>query len=177
MEDLSADAPGTDKRLVAYVVLKHGGASAVDELRGHLKRQVPEYMLPDSFVILDTLPLTSNGKIDRRKLASVSTREGHRDDFVPPRTELEVKLAGLWAEVLSVERVSVNDNFFDLGGHSLLATRLMFKVRELFDVELPVRALFEAPTLAGFAVVIVQHQAEQIDSEEMARLLADLERA
>jgi acyl carrier protein len=170
------DQAGADRRLVAYVVLKPGLAEPVGELREHLKRQVPDYMLPDAFIALDALPLTPNGKIDRRQLAAAPSVHAQRDDFVAPRTELEEELAGLWAEVLGVERVSVNDNFFDLGGHSLLATRLMFKVRELFDVELPLRVLFEAPTLAGFAVAIVQRQVEQIDGEEMARILADLER-
>jgi acyl carrier protein len=166
--------PGADRRLVAYVVLKPGGAQVLDRLRDDLKRQVPDYMMPDAFVPVDALPVTPNGKVDRRRLAARPARQSHYDDFVAPRTELEEELARLWAEVLGVERVGVNDNFFDLGGHSLLATRLMFKVRELFDVELPLRALFEAPTLAGLAVAIVQHQAEQIDGEEMARILADL---
>ncbi len=168
------DGAGADKRLVAYVVLKRGAAGALDRLRDDLKRQLPDYMMPDSFIPLDALPVTPNGKTDRRELAARPAREAHHDDFVAPRTELEAELARLWAEVLNVERVGVNDNFFDLGGHSLLATRLMFKVREHFEVELPLRALFEAPTLAGFAVAVVQHQVGQLDDEEMARVLADL---
>ena len=127
-------------------------------LREYLKGQTPAYMVPDAFVPLDSLPLTANGKIDRQRLSEPPKKSAMDDDFVEPRTKLEEELAGLWSEVLKVERVGINDNFFDLGGHSLLPTRLMFQLREHFNVDVPLRALFEAPTIATLAPVIVQTQ-------------------
>jgi acyl carrier protein len=166
-----------DKQLVAYVVMKNGTRDTAP-LREYLKGQTPAYMVPDTFVPLDSLPLTTNGKIDRRRLSELSkTSQQIDDNFVAPRTQLEEELAGLWTEILKVERVGINDNFFDLGGHSLLATRLIFKLREHFHVELPLRALFEAPTIATLAPVIVQSQIEQINSEEMAQVLSALEQS
>jgi acyl carrier protein len=166
-----------DKKLVAYVVMKNGKRDTA-QLREYLKGKTPAYMVPDSFVPLDSLPLTTNGKVDRARLSQISKPTHLTDDnFVAPRTELEEELAGLWAEILKVERVGINDNFFDLGGHSLLATRLMFQLREHFNVDIPLRALFEAPTIATLAPVIVQNQIEQIDSEDMAQALSALQQA
>ena len=171
--DAAADA---DKQLVAYVVLKNGTRDTA-QLREYLKEQTPAYMVPDAFVSLDSLPLTTNGKIDRQRLSEPPKTTAIDDDFVAPRTQLEDELAGVWSEVLKVERVGINDNFFDLGGHSLLATRLMFQLREHFNVEIPLRALFEAPTIATLAPVIVQSQIEQFDSEDMAQALTALGQA
>ncbi|RKG94450.1 amino acid adenylation domain-containing protein, partial [Corallococcus carmarthensis] len=142
------DSPG-DKRLVAYVV---GEALDVTALRAHLKQHLPEYMVPAAFVSLETLPLTSNGKVDRKALPApdASTlRASHA--YEAPATPLEEKLAALWSEVLRVPTVGRTDNFFELGGHSLLATQLVARVRAALDVELPLRALFEAPTIAALA--------------------------
>ena len=169
----TADA---DKQLVAYVVMKNGTRDTTP-LREYLKGQTPAYMVPDTFVPLDSLPLTTNGKIDRQRLSEPPKRAAIDDNFVAPRTQLEEELAGLWSEVLKVERVGITDNFFDLGGHSLLATRLMFQLREHFHVDIPLRALFEAPTIALLAPVIVQSQIEQIDSEDMAQALSALGQA
>jgi len=171
------DAADADKQLVAYVVLKNGMRDTAP-LREFLKGRTPAHMVPDAFVPLDSLPLTANGKIDRQRLSELSKSRRQADDnFVAPRTELEEELAGLWAEILKVERVGINDNFFDLGGHSLLATRLIFQLREHFNVDIPLRALFEAPTVATIAPVIVQSQLEQIDTEEMAQVLSALGQA
>jgi amino acid adenylation domain-containing protein len=139
------DRPG-DRRLVAYVV---GGADA-EALRAHLRRELPEYMVPAAFVAMESLPLSPNGKVDRRALPAPEHASAE-ERYVVPRTPVEEVLAGIWAEVLKVERVGVHDDFFELGGHSLLATRVVSRVREVFAVELPVRALFDAPTLAGLA--------------------------
>ena len=170
------DAVDADKQLVAYVVMKNGTRDTA-QLREYLMGQTPAYMIPDTFVPLDSLPLTTNGKIDRQRLSEPPKSSTIDDNFVAPRTQLEEELAGLWSEVLKVERVGINDNFFDLGGHSLLATRLMFQLREHFNVDIPLRALFEAPTIATLAPVIVQSQIEQFDSEDMAQALSALGQA
>ncbi|HLL45317.1 MAG TPA: condensation domain-containing protein, partial [Longimicrobiaceae bacterium] len=139
------DVPG-DQRLVAYVV---GGVEA-DELREHLRRSLPEYMLPSAFVFLDALPLTPNGKLDRKALPAPEYA-ADADRYVAPRTSVEEVVAGIWAEVLRLQRVGVEESFFELGGHSLLATRVVSRIREVFAVELPLRALFEEPTVAELA--------------------------
>ncbi len=139
------DAPG-DKRLVAYVV----GDGEPDALRASLRGRLPEYMVPGAFVFLDALPLTPNGKLDRKALPAPDYA-GAADAYVAPRTPTEEMLAGTWAEVLRLDRVGVAENFFHLGGHSLLATRVVSRIREVFGVELPLRALFEGPTVAEMA--------------------------
>jgi amino acid adenylation domain-containing protein len=124
----------------------------IPRLRGHLEKRLPDYMIPAFFVVLDALPLTPNGKVDRRALpAPDEARPEQAGDFVAPRTAVEELLSRLWAEVLRVESVGMCDDFFALGGHSLLATRLVSRVRESFGVELPVRSLFEAPTVRELA--------------------------
>ncbi|HYH80907.1 MAG TPA: amino acid adenylation domain-containing protein, partial [Longimicrobium sp.] len=140
------DASG-QKRLVAYVV----GEANADELRAHLRRRLPEHMVPGAFVTLDRLPLTPSGKLDRRALPAPDLASAE-ERYVAPRTPVEEVLAGIWAEVLRLERVGVEENFFELGGHSLLATRVVSRVRAVFSVELPLRALFEGPTVAELAV-------------------------
>ncbi|MET0398102.1 MAG: amino acid adenylation domain-containing protein, partial [Longimicrobiaceae bacterium] len=142
------DTPG-ERRLVAYVVPSGGGASPA-ELREHLRARLPEPMVPAAVVVLDELPLTRNGKVDRAALPAPERAGGARE-WTPPRTPAEEVLAGIWAEVLGVERVGADDDFFALGGHSLLATQVASRVRAALGAELPLRALFEAPTLADLA--------------------------
>ena len=141
------DAPG-EKRLVAYVV----GEPSADELRRFLKAKLPDHMMPAVFVPIEALPLLSNGKIDRRALpAPERTRPELDKAFVAARTPTEEVLAEIWAKLLDVEQVGIHDNFFDLGGHSLLATQAVSRMRDAFQVEIPLRRLFEAPTVAGLA--------------------------
>jgi amino acid adenylation domain-containing protein len=141
-----------EKRLVAYVVAEPGLQPAGGELRSFLKAKLPEYMVPAIFVPLDVLPLMPNGKINRRALpASGRTRPELEKGFVAPRNAAEDLVAEIWAEVLGVERVGIHDNFFELGGHSLLATQAVSRMREAFTVEVPLRRLFELPTVAGLA--------------------------
>ncbi|MBZ4423289.1 non-ribosomal peptide synthetase, partial [Myxococcus sp. RHSTA-1-4] len=138
------------KRLVAYVTAKE--AVDASSLRAHLKQRLPEYMVPSAYVVLDVLPLTPNGKVDRKALPAPETvLEVDRREYVAPRTPVEEVLAGLWSEVLRQDKVGVRDDFFALGGHSLLATQLVSRVRESFQVELPLRELFESPTVAQLA--------------------------
>jgi amino acid adenylation domain-containing protein len=141
-----------EKRLVAYVVVEQESRPAANDLRSFLKEKLPEHMVPALFVLLDTLPLTPNGKVDRRALpAPDRTRPELDKTFVAPRTPTEELLSEIWAQVLDIERVGIHDNFFDLGGHSLLATQVVSRIREAFQVELPLRRLFEVPTVAGLA--------------------------
>ncbi|WP_420127104.1 non-ribosomal peptide synthase/polyketide synthase [Longimicrobium sp.] len=143
-----ADASG-EPRLVAYVA---GGVEA-EELRAHVRRSLPEYMVPSAFVVLEALPLTPNGKLDRKALPAPEYA-ADADRYVAPRTPTEEVLAGLWAEMLRLERVGAEASFFDLGGHSLLATRVAARVREVFGVDLPIRAVFERSVLSALAAEI-----------------------
>ncbi len=145
------DAMG-GRRLVAYVVGHTGSAVDAGELRAHLKRSLPDYMVPAAIVLLDALPLTANRKVDRRALQAPEDDALIRGEYAAPRTPTEEVLASIWCEVLKLERVGVHDNFFELGGHSLLAMRLTARIRDAFRVELPLRALFEAPTIGDLAV-------------------------
>ncbi|HYW05316.1 MAG TPA: amino acid adenylation domain-containing protein, partial [Longimicrobium sp.] len=145
---------GPDAWLAAYVVARGEGVPGAAELRAHLGATLPEYMVPSAFVVLDALPLTSTGKVDRRALPApdpVARGEGGADSE-GPRTPVEEVLAGIWAEVLGVERVGVHDDFFAFGGHSLRAMQVTARVREVLRVSVPLRALFEDATVAGLAV-------------------------
>nr|QEO74241.1 condensation domain-containing protein [uncultured bacterium] len=143
---------GGERRLVAYVVPHEPPGPAVGELRRHLARVLPDYMLPAAFVVLDTLPLTPNGKLDRAALpAPERARPRLEEAFVAPRSATEETLARIWAEVLDVEQVGVEDNFFELGGHSLLATQVVSRIRDALHAEVPLRNLFEAPSVAEMA--------------------------
>ena len=127
----------------------------VKELRERLKKSLPEYMVPQAFVSLPGLPLTSNGKVDRRALQAVKFEvENHRVLHVPPRNEVERIITDIWQNVLGVERIGIHDNFFELGGHSLLATQVISRVRDAFGQEVALRSLFEQPTVAGLAQTI-----------------------
>jgi amino acid adenylation domain-containing protein len=139
------------KRLVAYYVSSLPTAPPPHELRRFLEEKLPDYMIPSLFIWLAALPLTPNGKIDRRALPEAITRPQLQNAFVEARTPLEKRLAGLWAETLGLEKVGVDDPFLELGGHSLLATQLVSRLRQAFQVELPVRQLFEASTVAAMA--------------------------
>ena len=142
-----------EKRLVAYVVSEEGGETvSVEELRRHLGARLPEYMIPTAFVTLDELPLTSHGKVDRQALPEPEGKVAVA--YVGPRNATEEVMCGIWAEVLRLERVGVEDDFFEIGGHSLRATQVMSRVRECLGVEVPLRHLFEEPTVGGFAAQV-----------------------
>ncbi|MCP4656303.1 MAG: amino acid adenylation domain-containing protein, partial [bacterium] len=142
--------PG-DLHLTAFLVAEAG--SREEELRVFLKEKLPEHMIPSTFELLDALPLTPSGKVDRRSLARRALPEAREPaaDMADPADPSEGLLAGIWAEVLGIRRVGVHDNFFELGGHSLLATQVVSRIREAFRVEVPVQRLFEAPTVAELA--------------------------
>ena len=142
------DAAG-QKRLVAYVVPAEGAQVATAVLRAHLSGRLPEYMMPGAYVALESVPLTPNGKVDRRALPAPG--HGAAGAYAAPRTAVEEVLSGIWASVLGVERVGVEEGFFELGGHSLLAMQVVSRARQALGVEVPLRALFEAPTVAALA--------------------------
>jgi amino acid adenylation domain-containing protein/non-ribosomal peptide synthase protein (TIGR01720 family) len=151
---LREDVPG-EKRLVAYVVAYDEQQPTNSELRGHLQKQLPAYMIPSAFVMLDELPLTPSGKIDRRSLpAPERVRPELENSYVAPASPTEEILVSIWSDLLNVERVGIHDNFFELGGHSLLATQLISRIRETFHVNLPLRSSFESPTIAEQAQLI-----------------------
>jgi acyl carrier protein len=171
----SEDDPG-GKRLIAYIVSKEIMVFSIIELRNYLKQKVPEYMVPSAFVTLKELPLTPNGKVDRKALP-VPNKERPElgGTFVAPRTPVEEALAEIWAQVLGLDQVGINDNFFDLGGHSLLATQIISRLSNTFRVEVSLRSLFQAPTVADMAVITVQNQIEKAESKNIERTLAKLE--
>jgi amino acid adenylation domain-containing protein len=154
------DQPG-DKRVVAYAVLNES-AVTIYELKDFMKKKLPDYMVPSAFVVLDTLPLTASGKVDRNALPSPEHIEPKLDnEHVTPRTATEVILAGIWSEVLHVKQAGVLDNFFELGGHSLLASQMVSRIGKVFEVEIPIRSLFETPTIAGLAESIEKARMSQ----------------
>ncbi|MGV2831540.1 amino acid adenylation domain-containing protein [Myxosarcina sp. GI1(2024)] len=151
VQEESADS----RNLVAYVVAQNEQTPTISELRSFLESKLPSYMVPAAFVTLETLPLTPNGKVDRKALPAPSILRTEAD-FVPASTPIENLLAGIWAEILNLEKVGINHNFFELGGHSLIATRVISQIRQVFETELPLRSLFERPTIAGLAQEIEQ---------------------
>jgi amino acid adenylation domain-containing protein len=161
-----------EERLAAYVVTEAEPA----ELHEYLQERLPEYMIPTAWVNLDALPLTTNGKVDRKALPALGLAQtAAAETYVAPRTPMEEMLASIWSELLRVERIGIHDNFFAIGGHSLVATQVITRVRSVFNIELPIRRLFEAPTIAGLAVAVVQEQASQVEDDEMAQIIAELE--
>ncbi|WP_148100418.1 condensation domain-containing protein, partial [Streptomyces sp. NL15-2K] len=146
------DQPGV-KRLAAYVVPDDASVE-MDAVRAELARSLPEYMVPSVFVVLEALPLTANGKVDRRALPVPEFDSGQ--EYVAPRTPVEERLAGIWAEVLGIERVGIRDSFFDLGGDSITSLKVASRIRVALGVGLSPRALFDAPTVADLAVVVGQ---------------------
>ena len=162
-------------RLVAYIVPNPEREPSISELRRFLQEKLPDYMIPSNFIILDALPLTPSGKVDRRALPTPdTTRPEIEEAFVAPRGPIEKMLAGIWAQLLGLEQVGIHDNFFELGGHSLLATQVVFRVGEVFQVDLPLHSLFEMPTIAQLAREIARKQIEGADRQTLAQTLAEL---
>jgi acyl carrier protein len=146
------------------------------ELRSYLQQKLPEYMVPAAFMFVESMPLTGNGKLDRKALpAPEQTRPDLNEEYTAPRTADEELLAGIWSEVLKVEKVGIYDNFFDLGGHSLLATQIVSRIRSTFSIEFPLRSLFEIPTVAELAAMIEQNQAKRASDPALAQMLGELE--
>jgi non-ribosomal peptide synthetase component E (peptide arylation enzyme) len=169
---VAQDNAESQKRLVAYLVPDPGAAPTTTELRHFLQPNLPEYMVPSAFVMLDALPLTPSGKVDHDALpAPDGSRPDMEQAFVAPRTAVEEVLAGIWAEVLGIERVGVHDNFFELGGHSLLATRVIARARNVLQVQVPLVKVFQAPTVAALAEAVISLEAKAGQTEKIAQVV------
>jgi amino acid adenylation domain-containing protein len=156
------------KRLVGYVVTEAGAELSTSELRQHLAEKLPEHMIPALLVQLEELPLTPNGKVDRRALPGPDTSHPNQTrEYEAPRTPYEEALCAIWQQVLGLDRVGIHDNFFELGGHSLLATQVMSRLREAFQVDLPLRVIFEAPTVTALA----ERMTRQLSTAEILEVL------
>ena len=163
-------------RLVAYFVADGEPGPGPSELRRALENKLPQYMVPSAFVRLQALPLNATGKVDRRSLQSPGSTRPHIETcYVVPRNPIESLLAEIWAEVLELDRVGVEDNFLELGGDSLLAGLLISRAIPAFQVDMPLSDLFEAPTVAQMALIIAQRKAYKLDPEELDRMLRELE--
>jgi amino acid adenylation domain-containing protein len=170
---VARDESSGEKRLVGYVVEREGERIDKAELRQSLQRVLPEYMVPSAIVVLEAMPLTANGKLDRRALPAPEWGTGEAG-YEGPSTATEEMLAGIWGQVLGVERVGLRDNFFELGGHSLLAAQVMARVRTVLGVELPLTSIFQQQTLIQFAQE-VDTQLQQQEMERTAILLEQVE--
>jgi acyl-coenzyme A synthetase/AMP-(fatty) acid ligase/acyl carrier protein len=174
---ISADGHMGDRRLIAYLAAADDNRPTPAQLRAYLMDKLPDYMVPSVFVFMDALPLSANGKLDRKALPAVSHSRlelGH--EYVAAESPTELELARLWSITLGLETIGIHDNFFEVGGHSLLATQLVSNIRETFDIELPLRAIFETPTIARLAGTIdalrPEHEAVE---QDLARILESLE--
>ncbi|MTJ48117.1 non-ribosomal peptide synthetase [Dolichospermum sp. UHCC 0259] len=165
-----------DQRLVAYLVVKPESSLSISNLRSFLQEKLPEYMIPTAFIPLETLPLTSNGKVNKKILPAPDQLNAEvKESFIAPRNSLEEQLANIWAEVLKIEKVGIYNNFFSLGGHSLLVTQLISKMRDDIGVELVIQDVFNYPNVANLAVIVTEKLAQDIDEDILARSLAELE--
>ncbi len=171
---IASDGVDGEKQLVAYVVPANDAATAAGELTQSLRERLPAYMIPTAFVTMNSLPLTPNGKLDRQALpppdhasAEVETR------YVGPRTPTEEMVAGIVSRLVNIERVGVNDNFFDIGGHSLLAMQLIARLRAAFPVSVPLRNLFDIPTVAGLAAYIEHQLVSATEAPPITRVADD----
>ena len=164
------------QRLAAYIVPAGKPAPTVSDLRRRLLELLPDYMVPSAFVFLDVLPMLPGGKVDRLALPRPGPERPNLDSlFVAPRTPVEETLVGLWSEVLGLDAVGIHDDFMELGGHSLLATQVVSRVISAFRVEVPLRSVFEASTVARMAVLVTQRRAEEAEQTDVERLVSELE--
>ena len=169
------DSPG-DIRLIAYFVARSQPAPTVTALREFLGAALPLYMVPAVFVAMPEMPMTPTGKINRRGLPEPGkSRPNLATPFVQPTTDVERKLTAVWQEVLALDEVGIHDNFFELGGHSLAATRIIARTIKTFQFDLPIKALFDSPTVADMAVLISQNQSKRANQKSLAQLLRELE--
>jgi amino acid adenylation domain-containing protein len=166
------------KHLTAYLIPANGAPPSSQELQSFLKGRLPDYMIPEAFVVLDEFPLTPNGKVNRNGLPAPGPGSpAAKENFVPPRTPIEEKLAGIWREVMKRDQVGREDDFFDLGGHSLLAMRMVSRVRKAFSTGLTIRDIFDTPTIAGLAAILARTNGHSANgsSSRKETILAPIE--
>ena len=154
---VNEEVPG-EKRLLAYIKGTADATLVVDELRTHLRRELPDYMIPNAFVVMEKWPLTPNGKVDRKALPAPDLGAYGVREYQRPQGAIEERLAALWRDLLRLERVGRHDNFFDIGGHSLLASRVIAHISHEMGVDIPLRALFNDPTIEGLGRYIVREE-------------------
>jgi len=164
-----------DKYLAAYIVSRGPNNPTVDQLQSFLRDMLPDYMVPSTFMFLDSLPVT-NGKLDRKALPEPDDKRPELSTaYVLPAREIEKSLVSIWEKVLDVRPVGIHDNFFDLGGHSLTATQVISQVIKQFQLELPLQSLFQSPTVAKMAAVITQDEAKRASHSELPQMLREVE--
>jgi acyl carrier protein len=161
--------------LAAYLVSRADVNLPVDQLAAFLKEKLPDYMVPSVFIFLASLPLI-NGKLDRRALPKPESRRPELSrPYEPPNSVVEQRLAAIWSEVLAIDDVGIRDHFFSLGGNSLSATRVISRIRQEWQVDIPLRTLFEQPTVADLAMVIIEMQAVRAQPADASRILSEIE--
>ncbi len=166
-------APG-DQRLLAYFVPQESSELSFNDLAGYLRQRLPEYMIPSMLIALEHMPRTSSGKVDRKSLPAAGTGRVSSRKFVLPRTPIEKIVAGVFSATLNVDQVGAEDNFFELGGHSLLAMQVISRLREMLKVDVPLRSLFEAPTVAELSTQILARESTTGQTEKIARIIMRL---
>jgi len=162
-----------DRTLIGFLIAPTKPEAA--ELRDYLREHLPDYMVPSKFVLVNTLPLNANGKIDRRALVEKNVVETPETSSAPELNATQQQLIEIWREVLHVNAIKLEDNFFELGGHSLLAVQIIARVRNAFGVPVALRCIFEAPTVAGLAEVVAQYSSQSREEEDVARILREVE--
>jgi amino acid adenylation domain-containing protein len=173
---IAASEGSGNHRLVAYYRGSNLSTPSVNELREFLRRTLPEHMIPSLMVALEEIPLTPNGKVDRHALPKPGNCRPDVDtSYTRPRTPIEETLADIWEDILAIDRVGIHDNFFELGGHSLAATRVVSQVLKRFQLDLPLQALFQSPTIAEMALVVTENRAKKLRGEELTQLLNKLD--
>jgi hypothetical protein len=169
---------GSEKRLLAYIVAYEKDTKLNTTLPAYLKTKLPEYMVPVAYILMDHLPVTATGKVNRKALLDSAPEKieiDRNEASVAPRTPLEQQLLNIWSELLHVAAIGIHDNFFEIGGQSLLATRLMVCIRERIQPDFALQTVFEAPTIAALAETIVRQEIEKADSELLLQLFDQLE--
>ncbi len=173
---VALDADSDRSRIVAYAVLKPRSTIGATDLRSFMRLKLPDYMVPARFIFLDGLPVSRNGKIDRKALPIPGrSRPELNTPLISHRTPLEKDLARIWCDVLELDQIGIHDNFIDLGGDSLAATRIISRVIANFQIEIPLRALFQSPTVAEMACVISQHEVNKLEQHDLTKILDELE--
>ncbi|WP_165423128.1 non-ribosomal peptide synthetase [Ktedonosporobacter rubrisoli] len=166
-----------DQQIIAYIHMGSGQTASLNELRTHLKARLPEYMIPSTFIFIEQMPLNTNGKIDRKALPEPdqTARMSAEVQYIAPRNQIEETVAMIWADILNVNPISTQANFFELGGHSLLATQVVSRLLEAFHILIPIRSIFEKPTIAQLSAEIGDTLIEQADNDTLEKLLIELE--